>query len=485
MHHPRKSFLIELLAVLILLTVLPCYVFSSTVAMVGGSATVDGRPLLIKNRDNSANANQEYYFNDVGPYSYIAVTYAGVIDQAWFGVNELGFAINNADAWNLTSSIPGPDDDGDIMDLALRICQTVEDFQAIIDSTDISGRTLPTTYGVIDATGAGAFFEVDDHNHWRFDLDDPAAAPNGYMVRANFAYEGGSYHLGQHRHDRVTALLDSGYAAGIITHDYVSMIIQQDIVNEETDPYPLPFDGRERPLPYGLLHTHDAINRDITRSGGVIQGIIPGEDPLLSTLWAIVGEPTATISLPLWAKAGSTPVEFDGPEFSALNLKAQEFRDYLYQRNWAEDAIDTWRMIDDRGEGLLPFLNSLEARYADTGDSALAVWRTQGMPSASEIASFQNGIAADALAEMDAWGPPLQPEITITWINQDQVQIDWSPVTLDVFNRPITVASYCIYGSDQPFINRMIGDSLTTTTAPPVIILTTEEHQFFQVRCQP
>jgi len=458
---------------------------ASTIAMVSGSATVDGRPLLFKNRDNSSNPDQEFYYNANGPYRYISVSYAGVEDQAWGGVNEVGFAINNANAWNFDDQVPGPDDDGYIMDLALRTCQTVEDFQAIMDSTDICGRTLPAIYGVIDASGAGALFEAASYEHFRFDLDDSSAAPNGYMVRANFAYEGGPYHLGQHRHDRVLALLDSAYAGGFISHLFVTQSILTDIVNEENDPYPLPFEGREELLPYGLIHTHDAINRDITRSGFAIQGTLPGEDPLLSTIWALVGEPICTIALPLWVHAGSTPVEFDGAHHSELNFKAQEFRDYLYQTQWASDAMDTWKLIDERGEGLLPFLDSLENYAAFAGNAALDEWRTTGLPSPETVETVQNDLAAWALAEMNNWGPPQAPVVTLSWLSADQVLLNWSPVTEDVFGRPITVSSYTVYASDLPFHNRLAGDSLTTVTLPPVTISAPETYRFFQVRCQP
>jgi hypothetical protein len=459
--------------------------YASTIGMIGGDATIDGRPLLVKNRDNSANANQEFYYNDSGPYHYISVSYAGVEDQAWGGANELGFYINNADAWNFDDEVPGPDDDGIIMDLALRTCQTVDDFQTIMDSTDIAGRTLPTMYGVMDATGSGAIFEAASYEHYRFNLGDTTAAPNGYMVRANFAYEGGAYHLGQHRHDRFLALVDSAYAGNFISHLFITQTIQMDIVNEEIDPYPLPYEGHDGQLPYGLIHSHDAINRDITRSGFTIQGIRQGEDPLLTTIWALVGEPICTVALPLWIHAGSTPVEFDGTEFSAINLKAQAFRDYLYETNWDDDALDTWKMVDERGEGLIPYINALEIQMATRGDSALNVWRNQGLPSSTEVENFQDVIASESLTTLESWGPPQSPIITLTWLSIDQVQLDWFPITLDVFDRTISISAYTIYGSDFPFYNREAGDSITAVSISPVTISTPETYRFFQVRCQP
>jgi hypothetical protein len=461
------------------------FALASTIAILSGDVTADGRPMLMKNRDNSANAYQEFRYDNSGQYSFIGVCYAGLTDQVWGGVNNVGFAVHNANAWNFPDTVAGVDDDGYIMQRALSSCFTVEDFAAIMDSTDIVGRTTPCIYGVLDAFGGGALFEADDHRYFRFDLSDSTAAPHGYMVRANFAYNGGTYHLGQHRHDRVISLFDSMLVYGPITHQFLNLHIQADVTNEDVYPYPLPYRGREALLPYGMTHTHDALNRDISRSGLVIQGINPGENPLLCTIWAMVGEPICTSALPLWVKAGSTPVEFNGPDSSALNLKAQAFRNYLYQGAYPNDVMDTWLLQNERGVGLRPLLVGISEQAGARGDSALNVWRTQGIPSPAQVAAFQNSIATWALAQMNAWGPPVEPQVTVTRLNPTQVQLNWAAVHSDVLGRPLTVSGYTIFGSTEPFYSRLMGDSLITVTASPVIINAAVAYRFFQVRSRP
>jgi len=470
---------------LILLILLPQLLRASSVALIGGDATPDGRPLLMKQRDNADNANQEYVYNHDGLYAYVGVTYTDVTNQCWGGYNQVGFCIINSNAHNLDDSVAGPDDDGYIIRQALMTCQTVADFQGIMDSTNITGRTRPANYGVIDAFGDGAFFEASDHEYVIYDLNDSSAAPHGYMVRANFAYSGSSYHLGQHRHDRALALLDSAYAGGFLTHHYVVQQICRDLVNEQTDPYPLPFDGREGLLPYGLLHTHDALNRDITRSGIVIQGIQVGENPLLSVIWAMVGEPISTAALPLWVQAQSVPPEFDSPGGAPLNIRAQAVRDYLYQQQYAFDAIDTWLLVNDRGLGWQPLLTAVENAAFTAGDSALAVWRSAGLPPPGSVAAFQNGVTSNAYQQLLAWGPPRSPQMTLTYLANNQVQLSWSPIGADVFGRPITISAYTVYSSPEPFYHRLTGDSLTTVSGPPVTLPTAAVQQFYQVRCQP
>jgi hypothetical protein len=464
-----------------------CWVtgWASTVAIVGGSATQDGRPLLMKNRDNSEGPNQEYVYHFDSPYSYVGITYRDTTNQIWGGVNNVGFAIINSNIWNFPDPVPGPDDDGLIMIQALRTCRTVDDFQLLMDSTNNTGRTRPANYGVVDATGAGAFFEAGAAFYNRYNLDDSSAAPHGYMVRANFAYSGSSYHLGQNRHDRVMALLDSAYAGNFITHAYITQVIQRDLVNDRINPYPLPFEGKEGTLPYGLMHTHECINRDISMSAMVIQTVLPTENPLLSTLWAQVAQPITTTSLPLWILAASTPVEFDGPPGigSSLNSKALQFKDYLYSMAGG-DTMDTWRLVDDRGQGLLPLLVSLENQAIFKGDSALAVWRSAGLPAPTVAAFLQNSIASYTYSQLNAWGPPVDPVVSLTRLNPNQIQLSWPPVTTDIFGRPVTITGYTIYQSTQAPYNRLSGDSLTTVTSSPITLPATGSNRMYQVRAR-
>jgi len=456
-----------------------------TLALISGSATSDGRALLWKNRECPATF-QEYVYCDSGQFAFIGVTNAGVTDQVWGGINEAGFAVGDANAYNFANLYPGPDDDGYIMYLALGTCQTVEDFEAMMDSTEDEGRHRTAIYGVIDANGDGAFFEAATYEHYRYDLGGDSI----YMVRATFAYSGapGPY-ASQHRHDRARDLLDSAFHAGCLSRQFITQSVMRDLVGVTTNPYPLPFQGQEGSLPYGFINTNSEalINRCTTRAGLVVQGILPTEDPLLTTLWAMVAEPISTLALPLWVHAGSVPAEFSGPEFdqSPLNLQAQLFRDYLYPDVGGGTALDTWRLVDQWGEGLLPFLFSRENQAFAAGDSALNVWRNQGVPNPGVVEGLQNSLAAWALAEMSVWGPPEPPVVDVSLISEDLMQLDWAPVTTNVFGNPITVSGYTVYASDQLFWNRLAGDSLTTVPTPPVTISIPDTHRFFQVRCQP
>ena len=459
-----------------------------TLALISGNATTDERPLLWKNRDCPA-TDQEFIYVDTVGYAFIGVTNSETTDQVWGGINEMGFAIVDANAYNFDNLVPGPDDDGYIMYSALKICRTVEDFEAVMDSTDDAGRKRNAIYGVLDAYGNGAFFEAATYEHYRYDLDDPTAAPDGYMVRATFGYSGGPNHLSQYRHDRALELLDSANTVGCLSRQFIIQSVARDLTGQLTNPYPLPFQGIEGSLPYGFINTNseNIINRYTTRSVLVVQGVLPTEDPLLSTLWALVAEPISTLTLPLWVHAGSVPPEFDGPEFdqSALNVWAQVFRNYLYPSEGGGNALDTWKLVDQWGDGMLPFLFSLENQAFAIGDSALNVWRSQGIPSPEIAEELQNGLATWALFEMSEWGPPEAPEVNVSLFSEDLIQLDWPIVTANVFGNPINVSGYTVYASDQLFWNRLAGDSLMTVVSPPATISIPETYRFFQVRCRP
>jgi hypothetical protein len=442
----------------------------------------------MKTRD-CIDVNQEFVYSDSGLYAYIGVTDAEVTNQMFAGINEVGFAIINSNAYNFEDTVAGPADDGYIIRQALESCQTVTDFQTILDSTNITGRTLPAVYGVIDAFGGGIFYEAAAGEYFIYDWNDSTAAPNGYMVRTTFAYNGDPHHNAQFRHDRALTLIDSAFAEGILDRRFLAQTVMRDLNNSFCDPYPLPYQGQLASLSYGFINTNieDIINRWCTHSTQIIQGIEPGEDPELMTLWVMAGQPITSVALPLWVHAGSVPVELNGPEsdLSALNLKSQEIRGYLYPLSPAYPYLDTWRLVDQWGGGLLPFLLELEEYIAVSGDSAWNEWSSQGLPGGEVVADFQNSLASYALEELNSWGPPQAPEVSLHLLADNQVLVDWLRVTLNVFELPIEVSSYTVYGSAWPFSDRLVGDSLTTVDSPPVILDISENWRFFQVRCRP
>ena len=163
-----------------------------TTALISGFATPDGRPLLWKNRDVQ-NQYQEYHYVDDGRIPFIGLTYCNdTTFQYYAGVNDVGFAIENSNSYNMGGGCGGNgwdnEDDGEIQALALATCNTVDDFQAILDSLNIAeGRTHCSNYGVFDAFGGAAIFEAGAFQYFRHDAVD---TQDGFLVRSNYSYSG-------------------------------------------------------------------------------------------------------------------------------------------------------------------------------------------------------------------------------------------------------------------------------------------------------
>lgn len=163
-----------------------------TSAIVSAKASASGRPMLWKHRDTSATDNVvEYVPSCEGALGYVALFNAADknLEEAWIGMNEKGFAVMNTASYNIKDdNVPEKqmDREGFLMTMALKSCHTVEDFARLLD-------TLPRPMGVeanfaaIDATGAGAFFETNNHAYVRYDLDDDS---DGVIVRTNYSHSG-------------------------------------------------------------------------------------------------------------------------------------------------------------------------------------------------------------------------------------------------------------------------------------------------------
>ncbi|KPL06279.1 hypothetical protein AMJ86_09010 [bacterium SM23_57] len=433
-----------------------------TTALVSGRVTVDGRPLLWKNRDVHG-WDQEFVYDDTGLYTFIGMTYAGVTDQNWGGVNEVGFAIGNANAWNLPDHVPGDDDDGIIIKQALQTCVTVDDFEDIMDSTNSTGRTRPAIYEVMDAYGGLALFEAADWFYDRIDVSDSSEVPEGYAVRANFSYNGSSSsHVGQHRHDRAIALIDTVITYNELTEKYIMREVARDLVTPDIDPYPLPWMETQGSYDPGFIEIHDAICRDITTSLFVIQGILPGEDPLLSTMWVMAGEPTHTIATPLWVHAGRVPEVIDGDSTSALCDRVLEIRTTTYDTTLGEDVLDLWSFVDPRGGGLFEWLHPMEDGFLQVTTDSLSNWRNS-LPSPASMAALQDTLANKTFRRLQAWAPPIAPTNLIAYAAQGGIHLRWDPVTEDIFGRPLNVLGYKIYSQQMPFEHRDIGEYVAAT----------------------
>jgi len=158
-----------------------------TIMVISGQATTDGRPILWKNRDVTR-ADQKYLYiptregENGSTYSFIGNFYADDPYRCYMGVNEVGFAIINANCYNLSDNRKDGLDDGDIMRLALERCETLDEWEELLNITGVFGRKDPWLFGVMDASGAAKLYECGNISYTVYDANDPEDAPDGLIL---------------------------------------------------------------------------------------------------------------------------------------------------------------------------------------------------------------------------------------------------------------------------------------------------------------
>jgi len=163
-----------------------------TSAIIGAELNPYGRPILWKHRDTSTIDNKiEYVAPSGDDFGYVALFNAADknLKEAWMGMNEVGFAVMNTASYNIKDDkVPARDMDkeGFVMTIALRRCRTIDDFANLLDTLP-RPMGVEANFGVIDATGNGAYFETNNHAYKRFDLKDE---PSHMLVRTNYSHSG-------------------------------------------------------------------------------------------------------------------------------------------------------------------------------------------------------------------------------------------------------------------------------------------------------
>ena len=278
-----------------------------TSAIVSGKLTANGRPLLWKNRDtNDLNNRVERIERHDGLMEFVALFDARDLQDtaAWMGFNEAGFAIMNTASYNLNGNdgVKEMDREGELMRYALERCKTVDDFENLL-------KTLPkplgveANFGVIDALGNGAYFETGNFKYVKFDLKD---APEGILMRTNYSYSGAKDKgMGYVREKNEKALLAPHIEAQDITPAVFTEELSRTFYNAQL--------GKDFTRSGdNWIVDQDFIPRRISSASVVIEGILPGENPLLTTMWIALGYPPCAEVYAVWVGDGGVAPELTG-----------------------------------------------------------------------------------------------------------------------------------------------------------------------------
>lgn len=284
---------------------------SCTSAIFTGKVTKDGRPLLLKHRDTGELNNRIEYFQ--GPkYGFLALvdspSKGGV---AWSGSNNAGFSIINTASYNLKDDdVPSSmmDREGELMFKALGVCKNLKDFEHFLD-TLTRPMGVEGNFGVIDAEGGAAYYEVNNHKWNKLDVNDPEVAPNGYFIVTNFSYTGREDEgMGYIRNCNTTynvenyvikegGKVDPQWIFENISRSFYHSLLEVDL-------------RKDQELASGWFIDQDFVPRRSSSASMVFQGVKPGEDVSKTVMWTILGYPPLGVAVPMVVANGENIPSF-------------------------------------------------------------------------------------------------------------------------------------------------------------------------------
>ena len=374
-----KNIIIVLILTIVLFD-LP--VQACTSIIISGKATPDGRPIMWKNRDTDSFQNAIRCFND-GKY-----TSMGLIDSddpsgksVWIGYNSAGFAIMNTVSYNLImkDTIDLRDREGIIMREALKQCATVDEFEMFLNK-HTKPLGVETNFGVIDAIGGAAYFEVNNFSFKKLDVNDPGIAPLGYIIHTNFSFTGDPNRgSGQIRYKTAEDLFYQAAQQKNLTVRFILQDVSRSLWHSltQTD---LKKSFSENPSEQKFMNFTDFIPRYFSASAVAIQGVKLGENVDYTTMWTVLGFPLTSVVTPLWLCVGKDQpqlVTLDKNGVAPLCDKAIALKQNLFpiKKSYGENYININALYNGAGTGIMQKLKPLNDMIFEETNKRLDFWR--------------------------------------------------------------------------------------------------------------
>lgn len=412
------SFMKTITHLLALLAAAVCFSFAAetwacTSAVISGKVTPDGRPLLWKNRDTDFRLNHMAYVKGQR-YDFVANVNSAnfpALKEAWMGSNSAGFALMNTQSYNLVEVKPGEERgeaNGRIIYRALELCATVQEFCHFLDTLQ-KPSYIEANFGVIDAQGGAAMFEVDYYGYTMYDANNPKDAPYGYIARTNFSFAGKvNQGSGYVRYMEADGTLMQASAMSQITPLWMVNRLSRSFCNRL-----LQVDLRDgchnQPEASGWFVDQDFIPRNSTSCSIIVQGVKPGENPALTTLWTLLGYPPTGLLVPLWVSDNMPPMVAYDARFKAAPLSHQSIsmadrQVFAYHQGMGTGKYLHWEALWNRqGNGLMQQLQPLEAELYRLSEATLTRWRQSGKPDQKEMKQLYEAIEAKIQESLLRW----------------------------------------------------------------------------------
>lgn len=358
-----------------------------TTAVISGKYTKNGKPLLWKNRDTWAVNNKIMHFKD-GKYEY-----TGLVNSAdpmgksvWIGFNSTGFSIMNSASYNLNNdTIKQSGLEGRIIKKALQSCATIDEFEKMLKELPQPTR-LEANFGVIDAQGGAAYFELSNFKYVKIDANDPTVAPFGYLIRTNYSHTG-----------------KMGIGAGYIRYVTANKVFDDAVKNNNLSAKTIIQKGsrclfhsltEDNLWSYSNLPEHtnkyvsfiDYIPRSGTSSSVVVEGVNKGENAENTVMWTVLGFPLTSVTIPVWLHSDMQlpkVLSYDEALKDApLCHYALELKKEVYAYNWGHSSpnyINVNVLLNADKTGFLQVFPALENKIFSTASRMKVEWEKSGL----------------------------------------------------------------------------------------------------------
>ena len=354
-----------------------------TIVAVSGRITADGRPLLLKNRDSST-WDIKIKIGQGGRYTYLSQCF--VPDgEALSGYNEMGFSIVNSHSYNMPNT--GGGWNAYIMQQALGKCATVDDFEHLLDALT-KPIDVCANYGVMDAQGNVAIFEVSAYTYARYDAD---SSSEGYLIRTNFSMSQDTTGLFQvlptstPRYQIASSFLEEAVSfGGSISKEDLFGLTRRLVDSQGYDLRDIaPYDEDT----YTPVFFKYYVPRRTTTSAMIIQGVLPGEMPQLTTAWTMLGSPLSTVTIPFLITPSKTLPQkakrgVDGKSW--LANKGQQLKNSLFVN---DTTINLAKLYNLSSTGIMQKTIAIEKEVLRLGNELVDDMRINGL-SNNDVATY-------------------------------------------------------------------------------------------------
>lgn len=438
--------------IIIILLSLPLKLTACTISAIDGSVTVDGRPITWKIRhpgDPNAPMRLSYWNKISTGYKYNFLSVSGQL-----GLNETGLGSGNTAAHIYDPMYPDvpPDEYYEVADLSLLSmsgdmstadvnidngllqchilgnCANVNNVRSFIDDIVSTGcSTAQGCFPLIDASGGVSIFEVYDSN-WYIEyaaLDPDRLLQNllGFVVRATEFHE---------RPDGTDNI-------NIISRYNSATYNTKQLINSNQLSVQTLIQGTSEPntgievIRYGPNRELITIADKRNRCAMVVHGVLPGEDPNLTTMWIMLGNTNYTIAVPTWVIVTNLPTHLCTNDMWARAMS-------LFYKGQEPTVQAT----------TIPFESHL-LRLVE--DKFLPRWRVKGFPSKAEVTRIERKLADDAYTVLycldNVQFDNKAPEISFSCIPRN-LTLDFS---LDYFDSDGHITSVVWDFGDNQFSN--------------------------------